>query len=172
MKLTLVEDQVDQIPNFIMNMDMNPSRFHQKQKGVGRIARFLHGKRPAGQPVWQGVHGNPVNAQGFLYGTMGKNEKISGKKSAYIYPSARLALVGHFKDNYMKSAQKAYITKATCQDNFITLEFSEPEGPAFHFDVGTNTSMGGMPLVVDPYQAIFLRGLTTFSYTMLLWLTK
>ena len=124
---------------------------------MGRIVQFLNGKLDQDQPAWQGLMGNPLQAQGFLYGPLGRNEKMSGDNVAYIYPSARLALVGKFKDNYMISAREAHITKASCQDNLISLEFSPPEGPEFYFDAGTNVSMGSMPLIKDPYEVLTVK---------------
>ena len=103
--------------------------FYQRQKGIGRIVEFAHGKL-SDCPACQGLHGNPIKSQGFLYGTIGKNEKMSGDNVAYIYPGkANLSLIGKFKNNIMISGRKAVIQKATCRDNLITLEFSSPEGP-------------------------------------------
>lgn len=124
---------------------------------MGRIAKFLNGKLSDDQPAWQGLFGNPLRAQGFMYGTLGKNEKMSGENIAYIYPSARLALIGKFKDNYMVSGRKAIIQRATCQDNLISLEFSPPEGPEFYFDAGTNVSMGSLPFAKDPYEEMTVK---------------
>ena len=51
-----------------------------------------------------------VGTQGFLYGTIGKNEKMSGDNVAYIYPGkANLSLISKFKNNIMISGRKAVI---------------------------------------------------------------
>ena len=98
-----------------------------------------------------------VGTQGFLYGTIGKNEKMSGHNVAYIYPGkANLSLIGKFKNNIMISGRKAVIQKATCRDNLITLEFSSPEGPEFYLDPGTNESMGSLPFK-EPYEELTTR---------------
>ena len=138
--------------------DMSKSKFFHKQKGVGRIAKFLNGHLSDDQ-AWQGLFGNPLRAQGFMYGNLGKNGKMSGDNIAYIYPGARLALIGKFKDNYMVSGRKATIQKATCQDNLISLEFSNPDPyqEEFYFDAGTNVSMGSLPLAKDPYEEMTVK---------------
>ena len=57
----------------------------------------------------------------------------------------------------MKSAQAAYILKATCIDNVMKLEFSKPSGPKFHFNLSSNKTIGDMPLVQDPYEAMTVK---------------
>ena len=144
--------------------DLKENKFYQKQKGIGRIAQFLNGRLVEDQPVWQGLMGYPVQAQGFLYGALGQNAKMSGNNVAYIYPGARVALLGKFKDNYMISARKAHITKASCRENLISLEFSPPGGPEYFFDPGTNISLGSMPLVEDPYEVSTYGGIPLHIY--------
>ena len=142
---------------------LESNTFYQRQKGIGRIVEFVHGKL-SDRPAWQGLHGNPIKSQGFLYGTIGKNEKMSGDNVAYIYPGkANLALIGKFKDNIMISGRKAVIQKATCRDNLITLEFSsteEEEGPEFYLDPATNVSMGSLHFK-EPYEELTTRVATS-----------
>ena len=142
---------------------LESNTFYQRQKGIGRIVEFVHGEL-SDRPAWQGLHGNPIKSQGFLYGTIGKNEKMSGDNVAYIYQGkANLALIGKFKDNIMISGRKAVIQKATCRDNLITLEFSsteEEEGPEFYLDPATNVSMGSLHFK-EPYEELTTRVATS-----------
>merc|ERR1711988_1930952 len=48
---------------------------------------------------------------------------MTGDNIAYIYPGAKLALVGKFKSNKMLAGQSANILQATCKDNLVTLKF-------------------------------------------------
>ena len=115
---------------------------------------FYHKKRSIlSDKGWVGVEGSPKNIQGFLYGRIGINGKITGNHAAYIYPRSNLALVGKFQNNQMKSAQKAIVEKVLCQNNILTIEFGKLSGPHFHLSISTNASIGDMPLVQDPYEA-------------------
>ena len=74
-----------------------------------------------------------------------------------LYSGAKLALLGKFKSNIMLAGQRANILKATCKDNLVSLQFSEPKGPKFHLSIGTNDSLGDMPLVRDPYEVMTIK---------------
>ena len=102
---------------------------------------------------WVGVEGSPKSIQGFLYGKIGINGKITGNHAAYIYPRSNLALVGKFQNNQMISAQKAIVEKVLCQNNILSIKFGKLSGPKFHLSISTNASIGDMPLVQDPYEA-------------------
>ena len=119
-------------------------------KGVGLLARFLNGRPEPKSKYWQGLFGVPASIQGWLYSSYADDSK----NAAYIYPWGKLALVGEFKENIMTSAQKADIIKVKCHKNMLELEFSQPSGPKFYFSPGNTTSMGDMPLVPDPYEAM------------------
>ena len=66
--------------------------------------------------------------QGFMYGHFDSHGKMSGDKIAYIYPGAKLALIGKFKSNVMVAGQKSRIIQATCKNNMVSLLFDKPEG--------------------------------------------
>ena len=70
-----------------------------KQKGMGRIAKFVNGKISKEDPVWQGVFGIPLDGQGYMYGKLQADGQIGGNNEAYIYPWTKLALLGQFKGN-------------------------------------------------------------------------
>ena len=97
--------------------------------------------------------GAPKDIQGFLYGPIGINGKITGNRVAYIYPRSNLALFGKFRNNQMISAQKVKIEKLSCENNVLLLEFGKSSGPHFHLSISTNSSIGDMSLVLDPYEA-------------------
>ena len=88
---------------------------------------------------------------------MQKNGLIGGSDEAFIYPGSKLALLGHFKDNHMMSAQAADIIEATCSENVLKLTFSHPRGPKFHYNLSSNETVGDMPLVPDPYEAMTIK---------------
>ena len=52
--------------------------------------------------------------------------------TGYIYPGAKLALVGKFKSNVMIAGQRADIIQATCKNNMVSVKFGKPDGPKFH----------------------------------------
>ena len=104
--------------------------------------------------MWQGLFSvGPERVQGHLYGPMTKEWKISGSEVGYIYPRAKMALVGEFKDNKMISGQKTDIKKVICHNNLLDLEFGEPKGKKFHFAQSTLNFVGDFPLERDPYEA-------------------
>ena len=98
--------------------------------------------------------GIPQNVQGYIYGPIDDEGKITGSEAAYIYPRSKLALVGKFRNNQMLSAQKSEIEKISCKNNKLSIGFSKPNGPKFHRSLSTNSSLGDMTLVQDPYEAI------------------
>ena len=136
--------------NIPKKKDLHPSSESMRQNGVARLARFVNGKLDG--PVWLGLLGYPAPTQGFLYGKLNKKSQFTGDDLAYIYSFGRLALVGKFEDKYMKSARKANIVKAKCENSLLTLEFSEPTGPELYYDLPSNSSLGTTPLVRDPYE--------------------
>ena len=97
--------------------------------------------------------GVPKTMQGFLYGSIFDNGKVTGNQVAYIYPGTKLALMGKFKNNQMISAHAVTVEKILCKNNFLTIEFGKASGPKFHHSSSTNVSLGDMPLVEDPYEA-------------------
>ena len=126
--------------------------------GIGKIAKFVNGKFSANDKVWQGLFAAPLSTQGYLYGQVQTNDgQIGGLNEAYVYPGSKLALVGRFKNSHMESAQAANITRITCSNNVLKLEFSQPYGPEFYFNPSTNETIGEMPLVPDPYEAITVK---------------
>ena len=65
---------------------------------------------------------------GHLHGQVSSDGLISGNEIAYIYPGAKLALIGKFKSNVMVAGQKSRIIQATCKKNMVSLLFDKPEG--------------------------------------------
>jgi len=124
------------------------------QSGIGYIAKFKSGK-PEG-PVWMGLIGEPIIGQGFLYGKLNSEGKLTGDNIAYIYPDYLTALIGTFEDKIMKSAREVKITQVTCQDGLLHAKFSEPDenSIAFFYDRATNESIAspGLMLARDPYE--------------------
>ena len=130
----------------------------ESQSAIGRIAKFVDGKLSSKDKVWQGLFAAPLSTQGYLYGQVQTDDgQIGGLNEAYVYPGSKLALVGQFKNNYMQSAQAAKITRITCSNNVLKVEFSQPYGPKFHFNPSTNETIGEMPLVQDPYEKITVK---------------
>ena len=106
---------------------IHPWSLITKQNGIGQVVRFAHGK-PTKEPAWIGLISSLTESQGFLYGKIDQNGKMNGNDIVYIYPKAKLALVGKFKDNVMISARKSFITEVNCENDLLQLKFSTPEG--------------------------------------------
>jgi hypothetical protein len=106
------------------------------------------------EPVLIGMVGDPIRAQGFLYGKVNKKGKISGENNAYIYPDYETALVGRFEDNFMKSGRLAKISAVTCQSGMIHVKFDEPDpkSPVYFYDPSSNVSMGSIWYLKDPFE--------------------
>ena len=133
---------------------------------MGRVAKFTDGRVSENDPVWQGLYTSPITAQGFLYGSVQKNGKIGGLNVAYIYPMSSVAILGHFQDNYMKSAQPTHVENVTCSNNILRLSFDKPRGPPLWYDLSTNSSYGDLPLVQDHYESETVQvGLSTIPNT-------
>ena len=94
-------------------------------KGISYLAQFRNG-RPEG-PIWIGLVGEPILAQGFLYGKVNKKGKLSGDNVAYIYPDYKTAMVGTFEDRVMKSARMTTITKVSCNEGMLQVRFDDPD---------------------------------------------
>lgn len=124
-----------------------------KNTGLRQLAKFLNGKLTK-DFAWQALIGFPTGTQGYMYGHFDSHGKMSGDEIAYIYPGAKLALIGKFKSNIMIAGQKSKIVQATCKNSMVSLLFDKPEGPKFHLSIGTNNSIGDMPLVPDPYESM------------------
>lgn len=89
-----------------------------------------------------------------MVGILNKKYELSGDNIAYLYPRAKKALVGTFADKKMVAAKFADITRVTCKNNILELEFSQPlEQTEFFYESSTNETIGNMPLVQDPYEA-------------------
>ena len=128
-----------------------------KMQGIGKLQMFNNGRLSTQEWSYRGLFSYiTTRGQGYLYGPM-ENGKMSNDNMAYIYPFARLALVGKFVNNKMVSAQAAQITKAICKNNMLKLEFSQPTGPKFHYNLSTWNYIGDMPLVRDPYETLTVR---------------
>ena len=119
--------------------------------GIARLVKFVNGNL-INENVLQGMYGNPINTQGYLYGPMDTNGKITGKNVAYIYPGAEIVLLGEFKGYKMKFAKKSVISKAYCKDSSLRLEFDQPSGPTFFSDFGNISSAGKLNLLPDPLE--------------------
>ena len=146
-----------------LNSHLHNNHFKSKTElailsGVGRVGKFVNGKLSTKDKVWQGLFSAPKSTQGYLYGQIQTNDgQVGGINEAYVYPGARLALVGRFKNNHMESAQASKITRITCSNNVLKLEFSQPYGPKLHFNPSTNETIGEMPLVPDSYEEITVK---------------
>ena len=55
-----------------------------KQKGVGRIAKFINGKLSKADPVWQGVFVDPIKSQGYMYGQVQHNGQIGESYENFV----------------------------------------------------------------------------------------
>ena len=53
----------------------------------------------------------------------------------------------------MISAQKAEIEQVSCNNDILSITFGKNTGPQLHRSVSTNSSLGNMPFVHDPYEA-------------------
>ena len=106
------------------------------------------------EPVLIGLVGDPIRAQGLLYGKINKKGKISGDNNSYIYPDYETALVGRFEDNVMKSGRTAKVTAVTCQSGMIHVEFDQPDpkSPVFFYNPASNVSMGSIWFLKDPLE--------------------
>ena len=146
-----------------LNSHLHNNHFKSKTElailtGVEKVAKFVNGKLSTNAKVWQGLFSTPRSTQGYLYGQIQTNNgQVGGINEAYVYPGARLALVGRFKNNHMESAQASKITRITCSNNVLKVEFSQPYGPKLHFNPSTNETIGEMPLVPDPYEEITVK---------------
>ena len=120
--------------------------------GVGYLAQFRNGK-PV-DSVWIGLVGEPILAQGFLYGKLDKKGKLSGSDIAYIYPDYKTAMVGKFEDRIMKSAKLTRVTKVTCNQGMLQVQFDDPDpkSQTFFYDPSTNASLGSMWFVKEPLE--------------------
>ena len=117
---------------------------------LGQVVRFANGQPSQTNPGWI-VFSLNSKLQGYLYGTIGSNGKLSGN-GAYIYPYAKMVLLGTFKNNQMVSARKAFIKDIQCKNDQVYLSFTDPSGPKLYLDKATNVSMGNLPLIPDPYE--------------------
>lgn len=126
-------------------------------EGISYIAQFKNGKRVG--PVWIGLVGDPILAQGFLYGLPDKKTgKLTGDDIVYIYPDYKTVLRGRFEDKIMKSARLAKVTTARCTDGMLHLGFSEPDpsSQVYFYDPASGTSMGSMWSVKEPLEDMLI----------------
>ena len=138
--------------NGIVNGIVTSKRKTQGNKMVGQVLRFVNGQPSPTYPGWIVLSSN-TKLHGYLYGTIGSNGKLSGN-GAYIYPYAKMVLLGTFKNNQMVSARKAFIKDIQCKNDQVYLSFTDPSGPKLYLDKATNVSMGNLPLIPDPYETM------------------
>ena len=58
--------------------DKSQSRFYSKRNEIGQLVRFRNGRMDSDYPSWQRLFGTRRSVQGFLYGKVGSNGKMSG----------------------------------------------------------------------------------------------
>ena len=106
---------------------------------LNALVKFVGGKPSLS---WKTMIQEPQIFPGYLYGFMNSNREISSSESrgAYIYPHGKMALVGKFAKNKMIFGQKAKLSRATCLDNFLHVQFSQTQGPKYHFSPGQEDS--------------------------------
>ena len=122
-----------------------------KRHRLGALMPFKNGFLQ-GEHCFVSMHAREEQ-QGYLYGKMDHLGQMTGAHNAYIYPGAKMALVGQFKGNKMISAQEAYLQEARCENNQLSIQFSVMKSsPSFHFSQATNESLGDQPLLRDPYE--------------------
>ena len=138
--------------NGIVNGIAISKRITNGDSKLRQVIRFTNGQPSQTNPGWI-VFSSNTKLKGYLYGTIGSNGKLSGN-GAYIYPNAKVVLLGIFKNNRMVSAKKAFIKDMQCKSDQVYLSFTDPSGPELYLDKATNISMGNLPLAPDPYETM------------------
>lgn len=113
------------------------------------LGRYLNGK-PTGK-AWIGLIGGA-----YIYGTVDRSNPgtISDDSAAYLYTGFLAAIVGKYRQNYLKFGQAAFVTKERCRNGIKEVEFSQPTGDIFSYKPPDNKSYGNKPTVPDPYETL------------------
>ncbi len=113
-------------PRYPYIVDMTHAQFNRMRilanNGVGYLGSFRNGRIDS--PAWFGMIGEPMVAQGFLYGKLNKKGKLTGDDIAYIYPDYLTALVGKFEDTIMKSGRESKIVQVSISANYLSARLS------------------------------------------------
>ncbi|QQP51883.1 Uncharacterized protein FKW44_013365 [Caligus rogercresseyi] len=119
---------------------------HQCKKpifqGISFIGHYENGV-PSG-PSWRVVPGG-----GLLYGTT-EDMEFTGENLAYIYPDLETAIIGRFKKGLLVEGREAKLERVRCVNGIYEAQFSEPDGPSYHYRRPTNATFGDQPHLPDP----------------------
>ena len=115
---------------------------------VGQSGRGFIGVYKNGLPT--GVCWQQLIGCSWLYGEVDDYGEFTGDNIAYIYPDLHLALLGTFSRGLMITGREVEIIGCQCLEGIMTLQFSPPIGPEFHYNPPSKNSFGDQPYERDP----------------------
>jgi len=108
--------------------------------------------KPSGT-CWKIIEGG-----GCIVGSVDKGGKLSGPDIGYIYPDFSTALVGHFDDGLMVSAQHCSVVSTSLESGCVLApQYSPRKGVLFKREISTNDFVTQSPVLRDPYETNIIK---------------
>ena len=121
-------------------------KLYDKDRNLKRVGWCANG-RPTGL-TWEFLEGG-----GHLVGDLNVTGQLIGEDIAFLFPDLQTVLVGSFVKARMGLAQVAFVLKVALRNGMCQLKFTQPRGPQYSFDAGTEAIICKEPLLADPYEA-------------------
>ena len=122
------------------------SKLFDKEKRLKRVAWYSNGRLIG--TVWLFLVGGAC--------ITGEADPITGhlvgENIAYLYPDRKTALIGTYVKERFMFAQAAFIQTVAVRNEIGQVKFTQPRGPIYEFDPGTETRISAEPLLPDPYE--------------------
>ena len=101
--------------------------------------------------VWQFLVGGSC-----LTGEVDQFGNMLGDNITYLYPDFQTALQGYFIKGKMTMAQTCFIQLVSIRNEICHIKFTQPRGPTYKFDEGTEEIICKEPLLPDPYESQYI----------------